>query len=29
MSALEVVPVKNDVKRCWDYFLEEELQAEH
>ena len=22
------VPVKNDVERCWDCFLEEELQAE-
>lgn len=29
MSALEVVPVKNDIKRCWDCFLKEELQAEH
>lgn len=29
MSALEVVPVKNDVERCWDCFLKEELQAEH
>jgi len=29
MSSLEVVPVKDDVERCWDSFLEEELQAEH
>lgn len=29
MSTLEVVPVKNDVERCWDCFLQEELQVEH
>lgn len=29
MSALEVVPVKNDIKRCWNRFLKKELQAEH
>ena len=28
-SALELVPVKNDLTGCWDGSLKEELQAEH
>ena len=28
MPTVELVPVKNDVGRCWDCFLEAELEAE-
>ena len=28
MSTVELVPVKNGVGRCWDCFLEAELEAE-
>lgn len=28
-SALELVPVKNDLSGCWDGSVKEELQAEH